>query len=590
MLNSTSRYMGLCRVIFILLLGLLLVLLPRMSVAVSVVDSSTSDVVAEDRIDADSRDETENADSETGKPLEEKFLKETPFKEEPASPLEAGLEDTPRIVQQFYAQHDMRPVWTEMSRVEALVEALESLGRDGLNPDDYKPGQLAESGREALSRGADSEARVDFEIKASRTLFMAMSHLQRGKVDPRRIEGGWKAEIAPPSFDMAAVSQALDAGDVAGVMDMAQPNFEPYRQLRSGLEHYRNIQRAGGWPQFPERSSSLRPGDRSSDVMLLRERLAIFGELELLVADEGYYSDVALSAQRQANVYDAALVDAVRRFQRQHLLDDDGIVGPATRRELNMTVGQRIDQIRVNMERARWLLHGLPDSFVLVDIAGYRISYFRPDGEVWRSRIVVGQPYRKTPALRSEITHLTLHPTWTVPPTIYREDILPQVRRNPGYLASRDMVALTPSGRVLNPWWVNWSYPDGIILRQAAGPRNPLGRLVIRFPNDYSVYLHDTPNKELFDRPQRALSSGCIRVEGIEQLVQMLFEDSGTKGDIDRLLADDRTRNVSLAQDIPLILNYWTAQPGKNGDLSFRPDIYQRDGAVLAALDAPVTL
>ena len=501
---------------------------------------------------------------------------------------ESGLENLDEL-QRFYALRGQRPVWTSMARVDALVAALESLSGDGLMPSDYHPRQLAIEGQQALASRQGSTALRAFESKATSTLLTAMAHLQRGKVDPHQIDNGWEVDIAPPSFDLVTMSRELDEGDVEAVIELARPDFEPYRQLRSALAEYQSIEQQGGWPLLSARDEPLRPGDRDHDVAMLRQRLGMEGGDGVIAADTGYYPQVSLDAP-DAEIYDPQLVEAVRRFQRHHLLADDGVVGSDTRLALNVPVSQRIDQIRVNMERVRWLLHGLPDSFVLVDIAGYQLTYFRPDGQVWRSRIVVGQPYRRTPTLRSEITYLTLNPTWTVPPTIYREDILPKVRNNPGYLASRGLYPLTPSGQRLDPHAVDWSNPGGVMLRQGAGPGNPLGRLVIRFPNDHLVYLHDTPSRHLFDRAQRALSSGCIRVEGVTQLAQMLFDDSGTSASVSRLLADGKTRNISLERHIPVVLNYWTVQPETDGSLAFRPDIYHRDTDVVAALDRPLVL
>nr|WP_261396378.1 L,D-transpeptidase family protein [Halomonas sp. DP5Y7-2] len=499
-------------------------------------------------------------------------------------PLAGRLIGASEMAQRFYGLRGQRAVWTDMERVDALVAALEDLDDDGLTPQDYAPATLL-----SQAQSSDLSTPGAFEVKATETLLAAMAHLQRGKVDPLRIDNDWEVDVDPPAFDLVRLSRELDRGDVAAALEMARPPFEPYRQLRSALARYRNIERLGGWPLLPARETPLRPGDRDADVALLRQRLAMIGELEVMAADTAHYPQLDLQAP-EAEVYDEPLAAAVRRFQRRHLLTDDGVVGPNTQAALNMTVGTRIDQIRANLERARWLLHGLPESFVLVDIAGYRLSYFRPDGDVWRSRIVVGQPYRRTPTLRSEITHLTLNPTWTVPPTIYREDILPKVRRDPGYLASRDMVALSSSGQRLDPYSVNWSSPGGVMLRQGAGPRNPLGRVVIRFPNDHLVYLHDTPSRGLFNRTQRALSSGCIRVEGVAELAQLLFDDSNTSASVSRLIGDGKTRNVSLQRRIPVVLNYWTVQPEADGHLAFRPDIYNRDRAVVTALDAPVVL
>lgn len=495
-------------------------------------------------------------------------------------------------LRELYAVRDGRPAWQDAETVAGFAAALRTLEADGLNPLDYRPDALAAQYRQVHSAGSTADDRARFDLQASRVLLTALHHLQRGKVDPHRVDARWEVSIDAPPLDLAAVSQALDAQRFEQAFAAARPAAAPYERLRAGLARYRHIERQGGWPLLPARARSLRPGDSHDDVALLRERLAIIGELEVMAAapSAGAENESA-GAENESPTprrYDDRLEEAVRRFQRRHLLEVDGIVGPQTRAALNVPVAERIDQIRVNLERARWLLHGLPDSFVLVDIAGYRISYFRPDGSIWRSRIVVGLPYRRTPSLRSAITHLTLNPTWTVPPTILRNDVLPKVRRDLGYLARQNMSVLSPSGQRLDPRRVDWWNPGGVILRQGPGPNNALGRVVLRFPNNHLVYLHDTPSQWLFAREQRAFSSGCIRVQGVLELAQHLFDDTDTPADVASLLADGATRNVDLKRSVPVILHYWTVHPGEDGELVFRPDIYRRDAALLAALDRPL--
>ncbi|QTF93739.1 L,D-transpeptidase family protein [Halomonas sp. BM-2019] len=486
----------------------------------------------------------------------------------------------------FYAARAYRPAWAERQQVAAFAEALQTLEGDGLDPRDYRPERLVAEHRRLDEAGAGVEARARLDVEASALLLTALGHLQRGRLDPRVVDPQWEIPVMPPDLDLASISRAVDAQRFEQAFAAARPAYAPYERLRSGLARYRRIERLGGWSPLPDEPRVLRPGEVHDAVGLLRSRLAMEGELEVMAADPRAFPGADLETPDPRR-YDATLEAAVRRFQRRHLLEVDGIVGPQTRAALNVPVETRIDQIRLNLERARWLLHGLPEAFVLVDIAGYRLSYFRPNGEIWRSRIVVGRPYRRTPSLRSEITHMTLNPTWTIPPTILREDVLPQVRRDLGYLWRERIQVLSPSGRPLDPWEVNWDNPGNIMLRQAPGPQNALGQIAIRFPNDHLVYLHDTPAQGLFAREQRAFSSGCIRVQGVLELAQLLYDDTGSGHDVRALIASGQTRNVSLARRMPVILHYWTVHPDEDGQLAFRPDIYARDEALLRALDRP---
>jgi murein L,D-transpeptidase YcbB/YkuD len=267
-------------------------------------------------------------------------------------------------------------------------------------------------------------------------------------------------------------------------------------------------------------------------------------------------------------------------------------VGPRTLDALNQPVSARIRQIRVNMERARWVQRDLPDDFLLVDIAGFRASLVRGGEEVWHSRAQVGRPYRETPLFRADLTYLELNPTWTVPPTVLEEDILPATRRDPDYLSARNIRVLDRRGASLDPGAIDWStvrarsFP--YLLRQDPGPNNALGRVKFMFPNPHSVYLHDTPSKSLFERSQRAFSSGCIRIEDPLTLAELVLDDpQWDRARITREIGTGRTRTLSLARPLPVLLLYWTAEVGDDGRVYFREDLYQRDAKLLQALNAP---
>ncbi|MFO8045885.1 MAG: peptidoglycan-binding protein, partial [Halomonas sp.] len=310
----------------------------------------------------------------------------------------------------FYAARDYRPAWVERQQVAAFAEALQTLASDGLAPSDYRANRLVAERRRLHETDTALTELAQFDLQTSALLLTALRHLQRGRLDPRRVDPQWEIPVEPARLDPDAISRAVDGQRFEQAFSEARPAYAPYERLRSGLARYRNIERVGGWPLLPDQPRVLRPRDVDDAVSLLRERLAMEGELEVMAADPSVFPRAELETPDPRR-FDALLEEAVKRFQRRHLLEADGIVGPQTRDALNVPVAARIDQIRLNLERARWLLNGLPEAFVLVDIAGYRLSYFRPNGEIWRSRIVVGQPYRRTPSLRSEITHMTLNPT-----------------------------------------------------------------------------------------------------------------------------------------------------------------------------------
>ena len=478
----------------------------------------------------------------------------------------AGVEGETQELQAFYAARGYRPAWRRAATLDALVEAISRLAGDGLIPEHYRAAELAQR-RRYLDRGAvEPEAEAAFDLRASRAWLTALRDLHSG----RRPPPDWQTAAEP--FAAQEVSRELDAGHLAQTLARLRPSDAEYRALRAGLARYREYLHRGGWAPLAE-GPSLRPGTVDPRVAQLRDRLAAEGIGAAPVAAPQYF--------------DAGLATAVRDFQRRHLLEADGVVGVRTRTALNIPAAARVAQLRVALERSRWLAAALPETHVLVDIAGYALSLVRDGQILWRTRVVVGRPSRPTPILRSEIAHLTFNPPWTVPPTILARDLLPKVRRDPGYLAREGIEVLDPAGGALDPYALDWSRPGGWRLRQRPGGSNPLGRVVFRFPNRHLVYLHDTPARELFELESRAISSGCVRVEHALELVRLLLDDQRhwSRTEIRAAVASGNTRSVALTRSMPLLLWYRTLGVGTGGEMLFQPDIYGRDPEVLAALD-----
>ena len=267
--------------------------------------------------------------------------------------------------------------------------------------------------------------------------------------------------------------------------------------------------------------------------------------------------------------------------------------GPATLAELNVSVEQRIRQLRVILDRGGVLLHDLPSEFVVVNIAAQEVYFARDRKVIWSSRAQVGKQYRQTPEYRSDINYLVFNPTWTVPPGIIRHDILPAAKRDPASITRKGLKVLDSSGREIAPSAVDWQrFTSGNIpytLRQDPGPTNALGRVKFMFPNPYAVYLHDTPSRSLFDIDTRTTSSGCVRVEKPFELAELLLDDprQWSRAQIDQAVASERLQNVTLAKRVPVLLIYWTAWVDRDGVLNFRSDVYGRDAKWSKALDEP---
>ncbi len=475
----------------------------------------------------------------------------------------------------LYARTGHTPIWHDAMRLSGLIAQIEALVEDGLDPEDYAYRHL----HRMAAHPADTPGRwACDDILATHAYLRALRHVGLGRLDPQTVEPMWRFEAPPRAIveDRILLWAELGLDDPKRAFELARPDTPLYHNLRTALQRLRTDETAREWPYIPA-GPSIRPGTVDARVLLLRQRLD--------VPPPDWTATEALER------YDETLVAAVRAFQERHHLEIDGIVGRATLAALNVPRTARIDQIRVNLERARWLARAtepLPQ-FVLVDVAGAGIRFYRNGEPVWSARTQVGRPSRPTPLLQSEITHFTFNPTWTIPPTILRRDKLPEIRKDLDYLARNRIRVLDHSGNEIDPEAVDWSRPGAVLLRQDAGPDNALGQVAIRFPNPFSVYLHDTPSQRLFERDLRTVSSGCVRVERAMELVNLLIDESNglDRNRVDAVLESGETRNLSLGRPIPVLIAYWTADANLQGEVSFRPDIYGHDDRILAALSAP---
>ena len=475
---------------------------------------------------------------------------------------------TPAVIH-FYEQRDWKPIWDD-SRFTSLLQQIRQLKNDGLDPDDYFLPEL----KTYIHIKNDEERSIKRELLATYVLLLALKHLQHGKVDPAQLSPYWNFEVPPYNEEKEITNARLAAENntLSETFQQARPAVPAYAALQKALNTL-SKQKNNHWPVIPE-GHLLKPGMDDPRIPLLRKRLQMAG-----------YKGI--TKNKQSTTYDKELVDAIQHFQKENHIEPDGKIGPDTLQQLNTSKEQRINQLRVNLERMRWHLHELPDRYIMVDVAGYHISYVNHGEKQWESRVQVGRAYRKTPIFQSVITHLTLNPQWKVPPTIFFEDALPAIRKNIDYLERHHLHVYNQEGEELPATSINWDSPDNITLVQEAGPEGALGQVVIRFPNDFSIYLHETPSKALFKKEQRAFSSGCIRVENIRELAVRLLDDSQhwSRGALETTLAEGKTHEVRLPHKIPILIAYWTVEADKEGHVQYRPDIYDLDTLVLQALD-----
>jgi len=484
-----------------------------------------------------------------------------------------------RVMPGLYPRREFEPAWNDERKIDALLRLVERSVEEGLNPEDYHLATLRRLRAEARDGArTDPALRADLDILLTDSLTRLGYHLYFGKVNPSKLDADWNLSREFDGRDpVEVVQEAIDAESLEDHVAAIMIRNPLYRRLKATLAEHRRIAGRGGWPSI-ESGPPLKTGMENPGVAALRERLTIGGFLDETPPDH-------------PGRFETALEQAVEAFQATHGLDVDGAVGPETLEALNVTVEQRIDQIRVNLERGRWVLRALEDDFVVVNIADFKVYLIRDRRIAWRTRAQVGKTYRMTPVFRAAIDYLVLNPTWTVPPGILAKDVLPRVKKDPGYLQAKGLKLIDGKGNEVPSTRVDWATVTArrfpFSLRQDPGPGNALGQVKFIFPNEHFVFLHDTPSKVLFERTARSFSSGCIRVENPLELAELLLDDPERwdRDALERVLEAKGTRTVHLPSPMPVMLLYWTVAVEEEGRPRFLRDVYDRDPRILAALD-----
>ncbi|MDE3186640.1 MAG: L,D-transpeptidase family protein [Acidobacteriota bacterium] len=494
--------------------------------------------------------------------------------------------DVQSSLQKFYEPAGFAPAWVTGSHPIPPALSLIAMFRDaeqkGLNPEDYDASRW--DGRiHALNDSSNGPAVARFDVALTICAMRYVSALRIGRINPRYL--AHQLSVEQKKYDLASFlrNQVMTSSNLKATLDGIEPPFPAYRRTEQALARYIELARRDDGEKLPAVKKTIEPGQPYKGVPRLVRFLQLVGDLPQ-----------SASYPPDAEIYDAPLVDAVRNFQRRHGLDEDGRLGAATIRQINVPLHDRLRQLQLTLERWRWLPTEFSAPPVIVNIPDFQLRALDAgNNAVFRMRVVVGRAMRtQTPVFSAEMTHVIFRPYWNVPRSILRNELLPLIQRNRGYLASKNYEVTTYDGRVVSTGQTSDEVlaqlrAGKLMVRQRPGPDNALGLVKLVFPNQNDVYLHDTPSTRLFSRSRRDFSHGCIRVEKPAELAAWALRSNPvwTPERVQQAMQSGEDNvTVNLARRVPVFIVYGTAFAYENGDVHFLDDIYGFDARLVAAL------
>lgn len=458
----------------------------------------------------------------------------------------------------LYKKNNFQTIWNSTTQRQSILNTIASSTSEGLDPQDYNLKNLSE--KEGKIASASNQDRIEYDIELSAAAQKLLSHLSNGKLNPKKIYSDW--EIKRNKYDINShLFNAIKNDSILETIASAAPQHQVYKSLQNALKIIET---------FPDDKFSkigsdhkIQLNDSLKDMLTIKKKLI-------------YWKDLQSSA-KLTTVYDTLTFKAVKRFQTRHGLSADGVIGKGTIAALNETKTDRRNQIVANMERWKWFSRSLGNYYIIINIADYKMRLVKDNDTIETKRIAVGTIKRKTPILTSKISDIVINPTWTVPPTILKEDLVPSARNNRDYFRRTNISIFDWSNNPISPQ--DWNPDNYTKYRYVQGPgdNNSLGNVKFNFPNSHMVYLHDTNHKNIFTRNNRSLSSGCVRVEDPLPLAEMLLNNSRWSLDsIKSTISKLETTSVKMKDAVYIYQYYWTAW-SENGQLIFRDDIYNLD-------------
>lgn len=471
-------------------------------------------------------------------------------------------------VRAFYTRREHAPAWVDnrrpTDRAADAIAVLNTARQHGFDPQEYGAAELLAMSQEVETIDKESPERLKKVAEFDARLTAGLLAFGRDVAIGRTTSSKWKALRAAPDY-VAALTKAAD-GDVKAWVEVMRPPHPEYVALQKSLDALNGQKEKGGWVSVP---AITKPGSSGSAVVALRQRLAASGHFK---------GDPAAS-----NNYDADVEAAVKSFQELHSIKATGIVDKDTLAIMNIPLDTRIRQVALNLQRWRWMPDELGDRHFVVNVPHFHLIAREHGKPVMDIRVVVGKVGNNTPLFSDEMESVVFSPYWNIPDSIAQGETLPAIARDPNYLARQNIEIMRVSGgERVTASDVDWDNPDalkGYAFRQRPGSGNALGYVKFLFPNQHNVYLHDTPADNLFGKPTRAFSHGCIRVEEPEQLAKYVLRDypEWDEASIFSAMRAGTEKHVKLKEKVPVHIVYFTAWVDENGGLHFQPDIYGYD-------------
>jgi murein L,D-transpeptidase YcbB/YkuD len=496
--------------------------------------------------------------------------------------------DYTKEIQSIYSEREYIEIWLLNGRLskigEEMLAYIEGSKYDGLQPEDYNLIQIYNMSSDPEKknkkfRNLSSDEKVNLELLLTDGFFNLAQDIEKGKVNPSSLDPNWKFEEKKSEINYSEILAEIANGkSIPTTFLKLYPSSKLYGQGKKAIENLYEIQKNDTltW-SYESVEGAIEVGQLHAAIPAIRKRLIFWNFLKPYEMEA-------------PTLFDSTMLVGLKKYQESNGMNPDGVIGSLVAESLNKSPQDLIDIASINMERLRWMPElDWDQEMVLVNIANYQLDFMKKSDTTFSAKVIVGKEYNESPTFTAPMSYIAFSPYWNIPSSITHDEIIPAVQKDKSYLSKKNMEVITGDGELLNMKNVDWNLKSGenfpYLIRQKPGGDNSLGLVKFMFPNEYNIYIHDTPARSLFDRESRALSHGCIRIQNPDQFAKILLDDkSWTDEKIQKAMHQETEEVVKLDREIPVVIVYMTFWADRDGKANFRSDVYNRDEALLNAL------